>query len=432
MTALCAMMCAVIVTDRAAAQSERYTVIRTGKAITISGDEIDNALIVVVGGRIEAVGRKVEYPTDSRVIDATAWTAMPGMINPRATAGVQMAQKRGNASHRLVRDEFEPPEDETFEELLAAGYTLLGLIPNGANLPGQMLVVSTHAPEAGQGIRDEGLIRLTFMNPAQDKKLLRDVLKAARDAMKKQEATSKPAGAATRPDESQAATQPATQPTTRPADGGKPSKQPAKAAEKPKIKPELEPLISLLKGDKSVVALVEFSRASDVLHFFEVVEDYEFARSFALPSTSYDDMHHVVDHALFGGADALIAMRPLLPHMPLTVNPYNLAREFTEAGCAVAFFPVEAGVRGHEQARERVALLVRAGLSRDAALRGLTLNAAKYLGVDKDYGSLDRNKRADLVLFDGDPLDPLSKVQMTIVGGEVAYDRAKSKRKEAR
>ncbi len=52
--------------------------------------------------------------------------------------------------------------------------------------------------------------------------------------------------------------------------------------------------------------------------------------------------------------------------------------------------------------------LVRYGLPRDVALRGVTLVPAKALGVEDQVGSLRAGKSADLLLFSGDPLDPVS------------------------
>ncbi|MCA9254549.1 MAG: amidohydrolase family protein, partial [Phycisphaerales bacterium] len=177
--------------------------------------------------------------------------------------------------------------------------------------------------------------------------------------------------------------------------------------------------------EKDILAHVELRQASDVLHFADVVGDKEFNRAYAFAGSSFDDFHNVIDHELIGGADALVLMRPVLPRMPLTVNPYNLAQELASAGCDVAFMPTGDSTGSHEQVRERVALLMRAGLKREVALKALTLNPAKYLGLDKDYGSIEKDKKADLVLFDGDPLDPFSKVKMVVVGGEVVFDAKK-------
>jgi enamidase len=54
--------------------------------------------------------------------------------------------------------------------------------------------------------------------------------------------------------------------------------------------------------------------------------------------------------------------------------------------------------------RRQVQLLVEAGFTFPQALRISTLNGARYLGRDRDVGSVEVGKRADLVLIDGDPV----------------------------
>ncbi len=63
------------------------------------------------------------------------------------------------------------------------------------------------------------------------------------------------------------------------------------------------------------------------------------------------------------------------------------------------------------------------GLSDAAALRALTIESARLLGVDNRLGSLEPGKDADLVLFDGDPFEYTSHVEAVVVSGELAYQR---------
>jgi len=64
------------------------------------------------------------------------------------------------------------------------------------------------------------------------------------------------------------------------------------------------------------------------------------------------------------------------------------------------------------------------GLGFDRALRSITLDAAKILGIDGQYGSLEVGKVADIVLYDGDPFEHSTHVTHTIMGGRLIYDRA--------
>jgi imidazolonepropionase-like amidohydrolase len=56
---------------------------------------------------------------------------------------------------------------------------------------------------------------------------------------------------------------------------------------------------------------------------------------------------------------------------------------------------------------DELALLVKAGLSPGEALRTATLNPAEFLGLEKDLGSIDIGKRADLVLLQRNPLNDI-------------------------
>jgi imidazolonepropionase-like amidohydrolase len=63
------------------------------------------------------------------------------------------------------------------------------------------------------------------------------------------------------------------------------------------------------------------------------------------------------------------------------------------------------------------------GLGRERALRAVTADAAKLLGIDAEYGTVEKGKAADLVLYDGDPFEHATHVTHTVMGGRVVYSR---------
>ena len=69
----------------------------------------------------------------------------------------------------------------------------------------------------------------------------------------------------------------------------------------------------------------------------------------------------------------------------------------------------------------QAALAVREGMDRDAALRAVTINPARVLGVEERVGSLSPGKDADVVLWSGDPLDLQSRVLRTWIDGVEVY-----------
>ncbi|OGD26755.1 MAG: hypothetical protein A2Y56_00410 [Candidatus Aminicenantes bacterium RBG_13_63_10] len=63
------------------------------------------------------------------------------------------------------------------------------------------------------------------------------------------------------------------------------------------------------------------------------------------------------------------------------------------------------------------------GLSEEEALKTITLNPAKMLGVDDRVGALEAGKDADIAVFSRHPFDPYTICRMTIVDGQVVFDR---------
>ena len=91
--------------------------------------------------------------------------------------------------------------------------------------------------------------------------------------------------------------------------------------------------------------------------------------------------------------------RPDLPHQAAL----RAAGELVKAGVKLAFaVPSETNAR---QLPYHAAQSVAWGLSRDEAIRALTINAAEILGVADRIGSIEPGKIANLIVAKGDPLE---------------------------
>ena len=128
------------------------------------------------------------------------------------------------------------------------------------------------------------------------------------------------------------------------------------------------------------------------------------------------------------GAKAYHAFFGTFPPDNLAYARANVRRVF-DAGIPV-LAGTDSGVTGvllGVSSQMELVLLVEAGLTPAAALRSATLTPAKVLGRDKDLGSVEPNKLADILLLDADPtidIRNIAKVHRVVKGG-VVYDPAR-------
>lgn len=69
----------------------------------------------------------------------------------------------------------------------------------------------------------------------------------------------------------------------------------------------------------------------------------------------------------------------------------------------------------------QVAMFMKEGLSRDAALKSVTINAAKLNGIDDCVGSLEPGKDADIVIWDNDPFDIMTRTKLVMIDGVIVH-----------
>ena len=103
----------------------------------------------------------------------------------------------------------------------------------------------------------------------------------------------------------------------------------------------------------------------------------------------------------------------------------GLAHEWHEGGVTDVGVNTDSPVVPAEELIYQATMAVRLGLAEDVALRGITIHAARALGVADRIGSIEVGKDADLVIWTGSPLDPRCSVTLTMVSGRVVYDTRK-------
>jgi imidazolonepropionase-like amidohydrolase len=96
---------------------------------------------------------------------------------------------------------------------------------------------------------------------------------------------------------------------------------------------------------------------------------------------------------------------------------YESARILNEAGVKIAFFTGDTA-HGVRNLPYEAGLAVAYGLPADVAIRAITLSPAEIWGVSEFLGAIKSGYRANLIIVDGDPLQPMTHVTNVIIGGE--------------
>lgn len=147
-----------------------------------------------------------------------------------------------------------------------------------------------------------------------------------------------------------------------------------------------------------------------------------------LTLASRDKLHIVVK----GGAEAWrVAAELAAAHVPVILDPLddlpasfdsvgatleNAAR-LQRAGVTIAFSLDDPQPHNIRKVRQTAGVAVAHGLPWEAALAALTRNPAEIFGVADREGSIARGRPADLVLWDGDPLDVTTLADQVFIGG---------------
>ena len=185
--------------------------------------------------------------------------------------------------------------------------------------------------------------------------------------------------------------------------------------------PKLEALVPALEGKVSVYFAAH--RKDDIQTALRIANEFKLKPVIALGTEGY----RMADELKKAGVPVVVH-----PTMLRAAGSIETMHAFTGNAAALdaAGVPVTicTGFEGYgpktRVLRHEAAMAVAAGMGRDRALSAITINAAKLLGIDKDYGTIEVGKVADLVLYDGDPFEHTTHVTQTIMRGKAVYDRA--------
>jgi imidazolonepropionase-like amidohydrolase len=181
---------------------------------------------------------------------------------------------------------------------------------------------------------------------------------------------------------------------------------------------ELEPILEVL--DKKRTVHFHCHRADDIQTALRLQQEF----GFDLVLQHVSEGFRVADEIARRGVPASIILVDS-PGGKLEIEElgFENGAALERAGVRVAIHTDDPITQSRLMLRS-AALAVRGGMSREAALRAVTLEAARMLRLEKRVGSLEVGKDADLVVLSGDPFSVYTHVLETWIEGERVFDRS--------
>lgn len=397
--------------------------------LTAAGDRIEGGSILLRDGRIAAVGRGIQAPAGATVVDATGKWVTPGIIDAHSHLGVYPspgveAHSDGNESTDPVTADVWAehsvwPHDPQFPLALAGGVTAMQILPGSANLIGGRSVTVKNVPVrhvdqmkfpgAPYGLKmacgenpkrvygERGRTPSTRMgNVAGYRRAWIEAAEYRREWDEHRQEQGRPG---------------------RGDDDDDDSDIPERDLEK-------ETLAGVLAGE--ILVQNHCYRADEMLTMIDI------AREFGYKIAAF---HHAVE--AYKIADVLaregICSDIWADWWGFKMEALDGIREnaaiLQKAGaCVVIHSDSAEGIqRLNQEAAKAMAAGNRMGMSirPEDAIRWITINPAKSIGVGDQTGSLEPGKMADVVVWSGNPFSVYSRAEKVYVDGALIYDRGR-------
>ncbi len=409
------------------------TLIRNAVVLTGTGTRIEGGDVLIENGRITAVGPSLSAPAGARVLDAGGRWVTPGLIDVHSHLGVYASpgvhgQDDGNEATNPVTSNVWAehsvwPQDPGLEAALEGGVTSLQVLPGSANLIGGRGVTLKNVPATTyQAMKfpgaKPGLKMACGENPkrvyGRDGKFpstrmgnvagYRQAFADAQDYMEQwQEYDAKLAK------------------YEKDRKGGDKDEI---APRPPKRNLELETLAEVMRGN--ILVHNHCYRADEMATMLDVAKEFGFrVAAFHHGVEAYKIADRLAAEGVCGALWAdwwgfkMEAYDGIQENIALVDHP--------EGSCAIVHSDSEEGIQRLNQ--EAAKAMTRGRLAGfdippERAIRWITANAAKALGILSETGTLEPGKMADVVVWNGTPFSVYALADLVFVDGALLYDRA--------
>jgi imidazolonepropionase-like amidohydrolase len=410
MKQLCLCAAAVLLAVCPLLGQSRPTAFLNARIITVSGPVIEQGVLIVHNGKITSVGdaRTVRLSADVEQIDMTGKTIMPGLIDSHSHIG---GGSGGDSSSPIQPDvrilDGINPRSSSLQRAQAGGITTVNVMPGSGHLDsGQTLYLK---------LRDNAVKIDDLLIIGSDGKYAGGI-KFANGT------NSIRAGGGSFPG-------------TRAKSAALIREQFIKAQDyREKIRKAGSDVTKLPARDLAMEALVEVLDRKRVVHFHTHRHDdiltalrlqKEFDFRIVLQHVS--EAWKVADEIAKAKAPASIILIDSPGGKLETVDVSFVNGSALEKAGAVVGFHTDDSITDSRWFLRSAGLAVRAGMSREKALYGMTMANAVMLDLQDRVGSLEAGKDADFVVLSGDPLSVYTQVLQTWVEGRKVFDRSDAK-----
>lgn len=400
--------------------SAQDLLIKGGTVITITNGDLPDTDVLIRDGKIVEIGQNLEVPEGVRVIDAEGRFVMPGILDDHSHMGVDRGINEGSRSvvpEVRIADVIKH-DDPAFFTALAGGITTIHTMHGSANSiggqnetiklkwgrPWEDLVI-TDAPMTLKLALGENVRRSASDDPTRYPRSRSGVAEVMRESFQRAQNYIDAW-------EDYEVDKAAWDRANRRRRGLPPLP--------PKRDLQLEALADALTG-KSILRVHAY-RADEMAMMMEV------ANEFGIPPG-------VFEHALDGYKIAPELARNGWATSVFADN-WGYKIEAYEAIPYKMLIHYEHGVRTsiNSDSAERVRRLYQeaargvkyGGIPENECLKMITINAAMNLGIDHRVGSIEIGKDGDIAIFSHYPLRTETRVDMTIIEGEIFFDRSET------
>ncbi|HHZ13191.1 MAG: amidohydrolase [Caldicoprobacterales bacterium] len=376
--------------------------IRNGKILTMNDRIYEMGDILIKGKKILDIGENLEVPKDAEVIDAKGMWVMPGIVDAHCHIGmwedgIGFEGSDGNEATDPVTPELRAidginPEDHCFREARENGITTVVTGPGSANvIGGQFTALKTYGRRVDDMVIKEPLaLKVAFgENP-----------KWVYDGQKKAPSTRMATAAILRENLIKA------QNYKRKLEQGE--KDPDKMPDRDL---KMEILVKVL--NREIPLKAHAHRADDILTALRI------AREFNVDITldHCTEGHRISDFLL--EEEAKVIVGPLFSErskVELKNMTFKAPGILSKAGVKVAMM-TDHPVIPIQYLPVCAAIAVKEGMEEMEALKSITINAAEITGIADRVGSLEPGKDADIVIFDGHPLEFRTRAIWVFIDG---------------